>query len=463
MKDVSILWKLAGVFRSVLVLSLLFAACGGRAEAADTGAEPNVFAEYFPQYNGLIVRRIEVNGLKRSRPGIVRWMLGAREGEPFDARAWQNGVDRLYKTEAIFEIHSEIVKTNEGGATELEIRVFMRDKWTLFPYFEFQGGGGALSLEAGVFDSNLLGTFSNFFIGGGYLDNTYSYNVGISQKWFLETSYSAGVQFSKIMQPVTLQNANGQVVENFTWSRAEQEISIGKQNGEDVYWEIHAAAFRDSLRNPVPSAVSNIFPELGQYRLAPSIKLWKVAHSDYLEQGQELTIAGSLANFANPDRDYHAVTLSWKQVFYLPETRNIAYYLSVGHMSSAPIAYQFRLGGFDSVRGFSMNRTLGLDNARANLEYRTTLWSHRFEFLDLDRVIFQGCLFTDTGTSWNSAGMDPAAGVSTQSATRFLYSVGTGIRAIALRFSNATIRLDLARSVVPNEGFNVGFGVGQFF
>ncbi|MGZ3683460.1 MAG: hypothetical protein ACXVCI_06385, partial [Bdellovibrionota bacterium] len=64
---------------------------------------------------------------------------------------------------------------------------------------------------------------------------------------------------------------------------------------------------------------------------------------------------------------------------------------------------------------------------------------------------------------WNSAGIDLSTGQNTQKDTRFLYSAGAGLRAIFLHFANATVRLDVARAIVPQEGFNVGFGVGQFF
>jgi len=431
--------------------------------AAENEAKSNVVAEYFPQFNGLVIRSIEVIGLQRSRPFVVRWMLGGREGDLFDAQLWQNGIERLYKTEALYEIHTEITLLNKMAPGELAIRVFITDKWTLFPYFDFQGGGGSLSLSAGVFDSNLLGTFANFAVGGGYLDHAYSYEVSLFQKWFLLSNYSLGLDVSKINLPVSVQNDRGDLLESFTWSRTKQEIFVGNQNGEDFYWEIHASTFRDSLRDPTPRTILNLIPEVRQYRLSPSLRFGKVAHSDYLEQGQEFTANFAASNVGNSERDFYSTSLSWKQVFFLPDTKNLAYFIHLNHTNQSPLAYQFRLGGFDSVRGFSTNRTIGLDTVRANFEYRSTFWAHRFEWLDLGRVVFQSCLFTDIGSSWSSAGIDLSSGVATQKGSRLLYSAGAGIRAIFLHFSNAILRLDMAKAIFPNEGYNVGFGVGQFF
>ena len=432
-----------------------------RAEAPEPGSD--VVAELYPLYNGVMVGKITLTGLKRSREAVVRWMLGAREGEPFDAQSWQSGVEHLYKTESVYEIHTTIDKYIANGREELSIRLARVDKWTLFPYVELQGGGGALSFSAGVFDTNLLGTFTNFYLGGAYLDREYSYEMGLSQKWLLQTTYSLAFDLARTVLPVSLQNSAGDIQQSFTWSRAQQALTVGKQNGERVYWEVGLEAFRDTLRKSNPRTSTFIYPGLGQIRVTPKLHLWKVSHSDYLEQGHELTVSVFAANPLDSDRDYHGATVSWKQVFYFPDTRNVAYFLSIGHMTSAPLAYQYRLGGFDSVRGFSVNRIFGPDSAHANLEYRSTIFIYKIPFWDLDRMVLQSCIFTDGGASWNSAGLDNVTGQGLQRDTRLLYSVGAGVRAIFLHFANATARIDVAKAVVPREGYNVAFGIGQFF
>jgi hypothetical protein len=45
----------------------------------------------------------------------------------------------------------------------------------------------------------------------------------------------------------------------------------------------------------------------------------------------------------------------------------------------------------------------------------------------------------------------------------FLWSAGLGFRANFLHFAGAIIRFDLARTVHPDEGLGLSFGVGQFF
>jgi outer membrane protein assembly factor BamA len=421
-------------------------------------ADNSVVAQYFPQYNNLTVKKLEIHGLVRSRESTVRWILGTHEGKPFNPQAWQNGVERLYKTESVYDIRSAITQSNN----EIEISLTLEDKWTLFPYFAFQGGGGSVSFSSGLFDTNLFGTFTNVYAGGGYLDGEYSYEFGASQKWFLQSTFSVAADVAKVVQPVTLQNTQGDTLANFTWARSREAFTVGRQTNELIYWELTIEAFKDSLKVSNALARGFVFDDVKQWRLAPTLHVGKVAHADYLEQGHELTLSGFDANPFNPQRDYHGAQAAWKHVIFLPDTRNIAYYLSFAHMTAAPIAYQYRLGGFDSVRGFAMNRIFGLDSARANFEYRATLFTCKLPVFDVGRMVMQGALFTDAGDSWHSANID-LSGHATQTGTRFLYSAGAGVRAFFLHFANALVRLDVAKAVEPNEGFNVAFGVGQFF
>lgn len=415
--------------------------------------------QYFPQYDGRPIHQLQIHGIQRSRESIVRWMLGAQEGRPFNAEAWQNGIEHLYKTESVYDIHTQIT---EAG-NEINIELTLEDKWTLFPYFDFQGGGGSASFSAGLFDANLLGTFTNVYAGGGYLDREYSYEFGASQKWFLQSTYALAANLAKVVQPIALQDSAGVPLANYTWERRREWIALGKQQGDRFYWELPIEAYKDSIKNPASRTHGFVYDGMAQWKISPSIRLGKVLHSDYLEEGHELGLSVFDANPFNTNLDYHGGQISWKHVIFVPDTCNLAYYLSFSHMTSAPVAYQYRLGGFDSVRGFAMNRIFGLDSLRANFEYRATILTWKIPVFDLGRMVLQGALFTDAGESWNSAGIDSVTGANMQTGNRFLYSAGTGVRAILLHFANALVRLDVAKAVEPSEGYNVAFGVGQFF
>ncbi|MGZ3695595.1 MAG: BamA/TamA family outer membrane protein [Bdellovibrionota bacterium] len=424
-------------------------------------ADANPFGESYPQYDGTIVSEIRVIGLKRSKETVVRWMLGAREGEPFNSKLWRQGTEHLYGTSSVYDIQTDIKPLTVDGANRLVITVHLQDKWTLFPYAEARGGGGSLAIEVGVFDTNFAGTFSQVSASAAYLDQTYSYDLNFLQPWVMGTDYSFGLDLAKIETPVDWQNHGGAPQEHYMWTRNQQQIYLGKHNGENVHLGLFAETLKDSLHSAT-GRKEDIIYTLQQYRLRPSIKFWQVSQAEYLEEGHELTLAGTVANPLHEHYGSYAAAVSWKDVYYLPESKNIAYFLSAGATSPVPVGYQFRLGGFDSVRGFETDRAIGRFYGRGNFEYRASVWKHKFSILDIDRVVLQGCAFSDVGSVWRMAELD-SSGKRTQSGTRALGSVGLGIRAIFLHFSSAILRIDAARALFPNEGVNISFGIGQFF
>jgi hypothetical protein len=78
----------------------------------------------------------------------------------------------------------------------------------------------------------------------------------------------------------------------------------------------------------------------------------------------------------------------------------------------------------------------------------------------IGEVIFQGCVFQDLGLMWNSYDL---LQTSRTNSRLFMLSEGAGLRLNFLRFAGAIVRIDLARTVTPDEGWGLSFGVGQFF
>jgi outer membrane protein assembly factor BamA len=127
-------------------------------------------------------------------------------------------------------------------------------------------------------------------------------------------------------------------------------------------------------------------------------------------------------------------------------------------MTSAKIPYLFHLGGFDSTRGFSTYRAIGQMYVANSLEYRPYLT--RFSIYFIDQIVVQGCLFQDFGVMWNSSDYQTSNRLNSR---LVLLSEGIGIRLNFLKFAGAIGRLDLAKTITPNEGWGFSFGVGQFF
>ncbi len=423
--------------------------------------EADAVGENYPQWTGKLVRTLRIEGLTRTREKKVRWMLGAQEGEHFDSAAWRNGIERLYSTGVMYEIHTEASPSPMEGEPGLDLVVHIKDKWTLFPYITMQSGGGSLNIDAGIFDTNLFGNLTEVSFDVSSLNNNYSYDANILQKWIRGSDYYFGFDLSKTTLPAGLVTKEGGGAESYTWIRKQEQIRLGRRFGEQAQLETFLEHYKDALREVTDTSRNNIFP-ISQYRIRPVLILDRVSQAEYLEQGQEFKIATTAANFFDKNSEYHSAVVSWKRVVFVPDTTNLAAFVSLGVMNTAPVAYQFNLGGFDSIRGFSANRAYGLMFARGNFEYRTTIWSPNSLLFGLGRSVWQGCLFSDVGAMGQLAVPD-GYGTKRQAGNLLLHSVGLGIRATILQFAGAVFRMDLARAVTPNEGWGLSIGVGQFF
>ena len=179
--------------------------------------------------------------------------------------------------------------------------------------------------------------------------------------------------------------------------------------------------------------------------------------TNFLEQGQELAFAPTTANFLDSKKQYSQLVVSYKRTFVFGNA-NIAAFASSGAMTRAAIPYLFHLGGYDTVRGFSTNRAIGRYYLTEITEYRPYLG--RFPLPIAGTTVLQGCVFEDVGAMFNSDDLSATRRVDSEVT---LASAGIGVRFNFLRFAGAIVRIDVARTIHPDEGVGVGLGVGQFF
>jgi outer membrane protein assembly factor BamA len=410
-------------------------------------SEKAVFSgESLSTYNGSVIQQIHIHGLERTTERAVKLLLGCREGETFTADLWIFGLKKLYNTSVLYDLRTEVQELSTSPARRIEIHLYLRDKWTLVPNVKVRSGGGATMLGFGGYNNNLGG----YFTKGSFLLGTYSghmiYDINQYQEWFLDTNYMFGVDLSRNAFPVGVQDPSGTYTQQFNWARTQQQFLFGRRFGSNVRLFSYFEFYQDSLIDQTYGPPAQIYTHL-QYKIRPTLIIGRSNLTNYLEIGNELTIAPSAANLFSSEHAMAQLVMSYKRAFILSQTTNLAYYLNGGIMSDAPTPYQFRLGGFDSVRGFSMNRAIGTKYLYGNFEYRPTLLTHRFNWSALDFVAVQGCLFLDSG--W-------MPGIT-------LISAGAGIRLILVRFSGAIIRMDYARTLSPSEGAELSFSIGQFF
>jgi len=419
--------------------------------------EQQVFnVEALKPYEGAVIHEIHVHGLKWTKEKAVRWLLSEHEGDTFDAEKWLVGIHKLYDTTVLYNVITSIKRIDDH---QIDIDVAIADRWTLMPFAIAQAGGGSNNVGGGIFEANFLGYFAQVSASYSTFDNVATYDFNIYQEFFLDTNYIWGIDISETGTPVSLQDNSGDSLGDFTWSRQQYQLLLGDKmqiKGEKIRLFSYFEYYRDRMVDN--SQAPEVYVYSGpQYRIRPVLIMGRSELTNFLEQGHEWTIAPTTANFFGYPKSYSTFVTTYKKVF-LDANTNYAFFINTGAMTSAPIPYLFRLGGYDTVRGFSTNRAIGRYYINDNLEYRPYLT--RFPLPLIGEVVMQGNIFTDSAIMWNSSDLAQTRGVNSELT---LLSVGTGVRFNFMRFAGAILRIDFARTVTPDEGWGASLGVGQFF
>lgn len=424
--------------------------------------EQQIFSlERLQPYNGLTIHEIHIHGLYHTKEKAVRWLLSQHEGDVFSAEQWLIGIHKLYDTSVLYDIITTAIPVQDPSQPhQIDIEIQLNDRWTLMPFGIAQAGGGSSDLGGGVYEANLFGYFGQVSASYNVFDNVASYDVNYFQEFFRDTDYIMGADVSGTGTPISLQANNGNSLGTFTWFRQQEQLLFGRKLSAAFEPKIRLFSyfeyFQDHMVTNSGAPEVHVFHE-GQYRVRPVLILGRSELTNFLEQGQELTFLPTAANFFSSKLEYYQLVMTYKKVF-LQEDTNYAIFFNTGAMSKAPIPYLFHLGGYDTVRGFSTTRTMGRYYVADSLEYRPYLF--RFHLPILGEITTQGNVFTDGGLMWDSADLAVTRHVNSDI---FLLSAGTGVRLDFLRFAGCIVRMDLAKTITPNEGWGLSMGVGQFF
>lgn len=414
------------------------------------------------KFNGAVVSRLSFLGLVRTKEQAARWLMKTTEGQVFDSDQLARDIQALYNTGDLYDVQAQVdwSQTQHG---QIDVIITLKDKWTLLPFAGVQGGGGALTYGGGLFDTNLFGYFINGMIQFYNYNGVFSYNVLAYQEYVKGTQTMASTSVSNNVNPTIIYNLDRSSAGNYAWDRQQEEIMVGTHlygNGQLVRLFFTGDVYTDDM---VSNVGVNAFTDNGvQYRFQPRAIFGRANIVEYLENGTELTIHPSAANFFGPVAAYQGLDVNYKYVKILPHGANFGFNIFAGSMSQAPPPYEYQVGGYSNLRGYANSRQTGPYIAVESIEYRPLIYKTRWSPLgiDLDWVVLQGCIFSDAGSAWGDATLtgDPGS-----QEFRPLWSAGAGVRLNFLHFAGAIMRLDFARTINPDEGWGVSFGVGQFF
>lgn len=411
------------------------------------------------------ISRIELTGLKKTKPSIVRSVIFSKSGDPFNEEKIQKDLNRIYDLGFFEDVNYKVaddpqtpgalivtltLKEKRTGSINFGVGFDSRSKISGFAGISennFKGTGKTVSaqVELGSQRSFNLG-FGDRFVG----NKNDSYNISVfSQTFFREprsverlfggggTSNSDqkfsyrekrdGLRFN--YQQALDQERTRSFLYGYRFEKAELTLEDSNNNGVPLNLPSNASGRT--------SAIS-----IGYLSDHRDLKLDPSRGRRFLLTVEEgLTALGGSSTFTKLDLDVrrYIPLMGASKRGELPRlvlAGRIVVGQSVGQL---PAFEQYFIGGSDTVRGHDADEQFGNNQAYGNLEFRFRLQKK-----------IQLVAFADAGRA--SGGDFASAGTGST-----LYGIGVGAR---LQTPIGPVRLDIANG---GNGIKTHFGIGGTF
>ncbi|MBA3503324.1 MAG: BamA/TamA family outer membrane protein, partial [Deltaproteobacteria bacterium] len=428
--------RVTGWRRCCLVLTLV-------AAASDAVAQPRI-------------RKLEIEGLDRTREAIARRELIVREGDPYDEARIEESAQRLRNTLLFSRVTSRITNTESG---DVDVAIAVDEKWTTIPIVRVAGGGGTTVVNLGAYDINVLGSYVEL---GGQYENVGGAHSGVA--WirdprFLGRRLLVGADVWSVTRIRRSYTRSGELegayalqrkkLNGFVESELHPKFRIGGGAELDVDsfddQHLEQADLDANMRTGLA------FPEDARTVLVRlTARAGRLDHDNYLVSGATAALTWEAAErVLGSELGFHRVVGEGIGARRLPWRANVAARVLLGAMTSEAEQQVFRIGGLEHVRGFFDGQFVGSWMWVANLEYRIPSLATR-------RVVLQHTAFVDLGQTGASAADLVARNPPV--------AIGLGIRLLSPRIHRLVLRLDYALAF--SEGTTargISFGVQQFF
>lgn len=406
------------------------------------------------------VSRVDLVGLTKTRPGLVRRQIRVKAGDTFDQTRLRRDLNRIYDL-GFFEDVTYGIDDDPANPGSLIVKLQLKERRT--GQFTFGLGFDSRSKLTGfvtLAENNLQGSGKrafasveagaqrNFDIGFGdpfVGENSSSYDIGL----FSRRIYREPRSIARVL-------GNGSVIgaqqlsfeEQRTGGRLNYSLPLDQDRTKKLLFGYRNERAR--LFQTDNSGLQSLLPQLNAGRISALsggfLRDRRDLQTDPSRGGREQFIIEQAFSFLGGQRTFTKLDLDVRRYFPLMGAQKVgelprlvlANRLVIGHsFGQLPAFEQYFIGGTDTVRGYDVDRQLGDNQIYNNFELRYRLQKK-----------FQIVGFVDAG---KAAGGRFATDDST------LFSVGAGVR---LQSPLGPIRLDIGRG---REGIKTHFGIGSSF
>ncbi len=382
------------------------------------------------------VRSVRIEGNEKTNDVVILREFPIEEGEILSMDEVRTGLRKLGQLGYFEPIVPEFLTTSDPLMVDV-----------LLPVVEAKTGraafGGGYSSADGligyieVADDNFLGRGERARVKWEFGRNKNTYDLGFEEPYLFGTTTSAGINLYNMSN--RRQQYEGGTAYPFTEKRIGGDITFGRPLGPFTRGFLTLKAENSSV---TPESTGSVVSP-SENRTRSVIANTRTDTTDHLyfptlgfRHNMSVEAAG---RFLGGDTEFTKLQTSFSK--FVKAGRNDqtwAFRMMAGYgMGTLPLQDQFRVGGADTVRGYSYGEMSGDRMAVVQGEYR---------FPINDNI--QGVVFADAGNAWNQSGIDLSD-----------LKVGAGV---GVRFGTplGIIRIDYG---IGENGGNAYFSLGPSF
>jgi outer membrane protein insertion porin family len=414
-----------------------------------------------------LISRVELEGLKKTKPSIVRSQILTRPGDPFNEQNIQKDLNRIYDTGYFEDVSYKISDDPEKPGALIVTMVLKERRTGQISFGVGFDSRSKLSGFGGVSDSNFRGTGKNIS-AQVELGAQRSFNLGFGDRFVGSNNASYSINLydqTTFREPRSIERVLGVPTNNtqtFEYEERRQGTRLNYTHPLDfdrsrnILLGYRLEKVRLSLRDSGGSTPIDLPEDADGRTGALSIGFLRDRRDLKLDPsrgGRELLTIEQGASFFGGTSNFTKADLDIRRYFPLigagkrkpgqpaPLPRLVlAGRLVLGQtFGQLPVFEQYFVGGSDTVRGYDSDEQYGDNQIFGNIEFRYRL----------QRKI-QLVAFADAGTAYGGQ-------FSSSDSFSALFGVGVGAR---LQTPIGPVRLDIARG---DRGVKTHFGIGSTF
>jgi hypothetical protein len=422
--------------KSVLfLLQIVVLLSWSRLSRAETGIAPLNSSSVSPSSESDVftVGRIEFVGLTRTKEEFLRKELQIFSGQRISEDKLEEAIQRLRNTNFFVSVDAEII-SDENRPSDL--RIIVREKWTLTPVLRGGSGGGVDFLVVGLYDLNLLGRGIEAGLQYEQFANAGGVNVWWRQPHFLRPVWRTAVELQSGKRPLFYLNDRTK-----KYSTPLSQSTRVVLSGQRRFPLFDLGLAVEPLERHLENVLSDPLPQYAEFgrrhEEGVNAKVYFVFNAvdlyDYMWEGHRLEVTASNLFSAESDVQPYIQTLSLRSTNFwrMTENHNLGLRVHVQWTNGQSLLSLLRMGSLDAVRGLDDGERIGALTWLVNAENR---W---LAYLS-DNVVLQSVVFSDTGNAGKSFKEWPMP---------IAASAGVGLRLGFRPVARLRLRADYARAL----------------